>query len=215
MSSSLLFNIFYTIFVAAAFVFAVYGRRIVAWWRRKFGKSKSEEQPEIATHTMTFTDKDGKKHTVLDYKRLLKDALKLCNCDAVDDKDDPERIHFHFQGANFFADIHPAYPFVDLYLTWWENASLDDLDAVSALQKAVNKGNTLMRTVPKAIYSYDTDENMMAVHSYANVFISPEIPHLHTYIETILYHFFTLSRYIDQEYDKAMSGKSVHKESGE
>lgn len=195
-------DILYIITIVACIIFVVFGPKIQLWWAKR-DKSRAEGATNLPDVPMTtITDNDGKKLKVVDNKQLLRSTLSQLNCTANDDENNADRLHFTYQGMNFFADTQAGVPYVEMFLTWWGNVDLGDIDDVAALQKAINTANCDCNVMPKVIYTYDTDDNKMAIHTRATIPFMPEIPDLPGYLSAIFDQFFAIIRFATDEFNR-------------
>lgn len=195
-------DILYIITIVACIIFVVFGPKIQLWWAKR-DKSRAEgsiNQPDVPM--TTITDKDGKKLKVVDNKQLLRSTLSQLNCTANDDENNADRLLFTYQGMNFFADTQAGVRYVEIYLTWWGDVDLGDIDDVAALQKAINTANRDCNVMPKVIYTYDTDDNKMAIHTRATIPFMAEIPNLSGYLSAIFDQFFVIIRFATDEFNR-------------
>lgn len=207
-------TIIYIIVIATCLLFVFVGPGVHVWWEHRYQRRHAQDGAGAYADAPTTTVKDnnGKRVAVVDYPQLLRDTLAKLNCEVTQDAEDPERIHFTYQGLNFFADSRAGVPYVDIFLTWWEQVSLDNLEDVAAMQKAVNRANTIVRSAAKVIYSYDNDSHLMAVHSYANIIFQENIPRLDRYLSAVFDQFFALSRCVLDEFSKEKAKESASTE---
>lgn len=195
-------DILYIITIVACIIFVVFGPKIQIWWEKRSKKDDNSKSDTPEPHYVNITDKDGNKLKVIDFKRLFIDTLSQLNCTATEDKDVEGRLNFTYQSLNFFADTNPGKAYVDIFLTWWGNVDLDDIDAVAALQKAANTANYSYSVLPKVIYTYDTENNKMAIHTRATIPFMPEMPDLKTYLRAVFDQFFAINRFTREEFDR-------------
>lgn len=196
-------DILYIITIVACIIFVVFGPKIQLWWaKRDKSLANGATTPPPHAPMTTVTDKDGKKQKVVDYKQLFRSSLAQLNCTANDDDANDDRLLFSYQGMNFFADTQAGIPYVEIFLTWWGNVDLGDIDDVAALQKAINTANCGCNVLPKVIYTYDTDDNKMAIHTRATVPFMAEIPNLPGYLSAIFDQFFAINRLATDEFNR-------------
>lgn len=123
------------------------------------------------------TEKNNKMTT----KELLVGLLKDLNCEYADDEDDPNIVHFSFQGGNFLADTRRSNGLTQICYNFFYSEPLDDLDRVSRLRNAINQVNTYYYGMTM-FYSIDHENNVMWAHNAVYPLFSPMVPKLKEYL---------------------------------
>ena len=126
---------------------------------------------------------------VLHTKDLVMRTLRAIGCEPSVNEEDESRIDFQYQGGNFFMLTADRHLFTYLYFVWWYDAPLDNIDALSAIQKAVNNANC--RNIGcNVMYTINQEENIIGVHSRSQMLFSPEISTLNEYLRSKLQELF-------------------------
>ena len=126
---------------------------------------------------------------VLHTKDLVIRTLRAIGCEPSVNEEDENRIDFQYQGGNFFIITADGYVFTYLYFIWWYDAPLDNIDALSAIQKAVNNANCADIGC-NVMYTINQEENNIGVHSRCQMLFSPEISTLEEYLRAKLQELF-------------------------
>ena len=95
---------------------------------------------------------------------IIKDTALQLGAEIVDQDD--EHYYIQYQGEHFL--VLPDVDSIKIYDMNWHSIELRNLDAVSVAYKAIRRANN--QCVPKLIYNYDNDEQMMNIHS---IFVLP------------------------------------------
>lgn len=90
---------------------------------------------------------------------IIKDTALQLGAEIVDQDD--EHYYIQYQGEHFLA--LPDEDSIKIYDMNWHSIELSNLDAVSVAYKAIRRTNN--QCVPKLVYNYDNEENMMNIHS--------------------------------------------------
>jgi len=168
----------------------------------------NSNQPPSATKPMN-TDNDNKGE--LQTRELVIDTLLQLNCQPqFSDEEDDKSIYFTYQGGHFHINASDGVAFIDIWFTWWHDGTLDDIDELSNIRKTINVLN--INTNVTTMYSMDNENNKIGVHSKKNILFMKEIPHIQSYLASMLGDFFTTVRAFDQilqqtEKENATMGK--------
>ena len=121
------------------------------------------------------------QQAMLSTKDLVMRTLRDIGCNPYVNEQDDNRIDFHYQGGYFFIATHDKLAFIDLYFAWWYDAPLDDIDALSAIQKAVNKANC-KNIGCNVMYTIHQKEGIVRVHSRSQLLFLPDIRYMDLYL---------------------------------
>lgn len=151
---------------------------IAAWFRSREDKLKET----IASQVRQAEEASAKKNPYegLSRKTLLMTVLQEINCQPEESKDDPERIIVAYQGEHFIIDYAEESKYISIHDLWWYNAPLDDIEQLSNIRKVVNACNFDNHTT--LIYTINTEENVIGVHTRQSMVFLPEIPNLKDYL---------------------------------
>jgi len=135
---------------------------------------------------------------VLQTKDLVIRTLRAIGCEPSVNEEDENRIDFQYQGGNFFIITADGYVFTYLYFVWWYDAPLDNIDALSAIQKAVNNANC-QPIGCNVMYTINKEDRIVGVHSRSQLLFSPDIRGLDRYLTTELQELFEVRNNVVME----------------
>ncbi len=135
---------------------------------------------------------------VLQTKDLVIRTLRAIGCEPSINEEDENRIDFQYQGGNFFIITADGYVFTYLYFVWWYDAPLDNIDALSAIQKAVNNANC-QPIGCNVMYTINKEDRIVGVHSRSQILFSPDIRGLDRYLTTELQELFEVRNNVVME----------------
>ena len=135
---------------------------------------------------------------VLQTKDLVIRTLRAIGCEPSVNEGDENRIDFQYQGGNFFIITADGYVFTYLYFVWWYDAPLDNIDALSAIQKAVNNANC-QPIGCNVMYTINKEDRIVGVHSRSQILFSPDIRGLDRYLTTELQELFEVRNNVVME----------------
>lgn len=110
------------------------------------------------------------------------------------DFDEDQYFMVTYQGECFRIIAENDKPWIQIQDLWWYGASLDDIDNLALLHRAVNECN--IRDVAKMVYTYNQEEHEIGVHTLCDRLWMPQIPdsaqYLQSAFDTMLrsHHFF-------------------------
>ena len=143
-----------------------------------------------------------------DTRQLLVHTLKKLGCEH--EIVNETYVRFNYQGETFIAETSEDSAFVTIRDPWWHDLSMDgELDDFARLQKAINHINSIATCT--VLYTMDTEERRIGVHSSKNMIFIPQIPHLENYLTATLDYFFKVQRAVLVEierYKAAECGKT-------
>lgn len=198
----------YVIIFTLAAIIIVVANFVMLYIRKKKGSASNNGSNNTHKRMDKESDKDGNN---ADYKRepdftgmkpreLCKAVLRELNCNVVEDENDSSHMQFTFQGEEFSLIVSDDCLLVTVYDVAWGNVSLDDIDDVSRLRKTINNIN--LNYGVTAVYTIDSDNNKMMVHTKRQFIMTPEIPGITAYMTAMLTGFFHLQRALTQEMDR-------------
>ena len=137
----------------------------------------NSEQPQeiLPTSTAKTNPYEG-----MTQKELLMTVLKEMNCQPEEDQQEPDRILVAYQGERFIIDYSENSKYISIHDVWWYNAPLDDIELLSDIRKVVNACNFDNHTT--LIYTINTEENVIGVHTRQSMLFVPEIHNLKDYL---------------------------------
>lgn len=108
--------------------------------------------------------------------------------------DDDQNFLVTYQGERFRLIAENGHAWIHIQDCWWYQESLDDIDNLALLHRAVNECN--IRDVNKIVYTYNKEEREIGLHVLREILWLPQIPgsdqYLQTTFDTMLrsHHFF-------------------------
>ena len=159
---------------------------------RQRGKKK-EPQPapmpesthaekENPQNTMATDNPQINRYEEMTQRQRLLTVLKEMNCQPEEDPEEPERINVAYQGERFIIDYSEQSKYISIYDVWWYNAPLNDIEQLSDIRKVVNACNFDNHTT--LVYTINTEENVIGIHSRQSMVFVPEIPNLKDYLSS-------------------------------
>lgn len=130
-------------------------------------------------------------------QEMAEAILRKLNCQV--EKEDDGTMSFVYQGATFNLFSESDSPFMTIAFLWWESVSLDNLENVSCMQKAVNSTNATVGRVT-TFYVIDNDSNRMLIGSKYGAILVPQVPMPMKYMEALLADLFQSSRIVESRY---------------
>ena len=173
-------------------VFVAVTLLVAAWFRsyqnQRQKKSVAEENaPETNAEDTNTQQKATTMNTPttnpyegMTQRELLMTVLKELNCQPEGDETEPDRILVAYQGERFIIDYSEQSKYISIHDVWWYNAPLDDIELLSDIRKVVNACNFDNHTT--LIYTINTEENVIGVHTRQSMIFVPEIRNLRDYL---------------------------------
>ena len=107
-------------------------------------------------------------------------ALRKINAQFEFDEDQNFRVSY--QGENFRIIAENDSFWIHIQDCWWYEASLDDIDNLALLHRAVNECN--IRDLNKTVYTYNKVEKEVWLHTLRDLLWIPQIPELAQYLQS-------------------------------
>lgn len=188
-------------------------------------QKKSEELTNESSSSGSETLKPSTDYTGMKPRELCKAVLRDLSCYVVEkdkseesdeddddnesgeDGEDDDRIEFSFQGETFCLIVSDDCLLVTVYDFSWGSISLDDIDELSLLRKAINSVNTRFGGLC-VVYTIDTERNRMVVHTKRQFIMVPQIPQILEYMTAMLTGFFEVQRALRHELDSERMKKN-------
>lgn len=194
-----------SLFVPVAFIVSL------CWYL--YDQHKKKEAEDDAEEPVTETDRADKKNQLtsttspmssnnenngeMQTRELVMDTLMQLNCQPqFSDDEEDKSIYFSYQGGNFHINASDGVAFIEIWFTWWHVGTLDDIDELSNIRKAINVLN--INSSVTTMYSMDNENNKIGVHSKKNILFIKEIPHIQSYLASMLGDFFIACRGFEQ-----------------
>ncbi len=130
----------------------------------------------------TKTDMEQMKITLPDSttRTSLMVTLRKLNLQYEFDKD--QNIMVTYQGEVFRIIAESDSYWLHIQDSWWYRESLDDIDNLALLHRAVNECN--IRDVNKMVYTYNKIEREVGLHILRDILWMPQIPTPDQYLQT-------------------------------
>lgn len=164
----------------------------------KMLKEYRNKKKVITRKKVEKVEKEKKTVTQLHTVELVQKTLRNIGCVPVTKVGDHVDIEFQYQGANFYFITKHNTMYADLYYVWWYGCPLDNLDELSAIQRAVNKTN-LKGYGCTVVYTINQEENTVGVHCKCEMLFSPEITTLEDYLLAKLQESFLIRNIVVEE----------------
>ena len=136
-------------------------------------KTGSEEIIEENMEQMDIQLPDSTTRT------LLMVALRKLNLQY--EFDDDQNLLITYQGEQFRIIAENDKPWIQVQDCWWYGESLDDIDNLALLHRAVNEGN--IRDANKMVYTYNKEEHEVGIHTLRDLLWLPQIPDSDQYLQ--------------------------------
>ncbi len=107
-------------------------------------------------------------------------ALREINAQFEFDEDQNFRVSY--QGENFRIIAENNSLWIHIQDCWWYEASLDDIDNLALLHRAVNECN--MHDLNKMVYTYNKAEKEVWLHTLRDLLWMPQIPESAQYLQS-------------------------------
>lgn len=98
------------------------------------------------------------------------------------DFDEGQNFLVTYQGEHFRILADNDKIWIQVQDLWWYEASLDDIDNLALLHRAVNECN--MRDANKMVYTYNQEEHEVEIHTLRDLLWLPQIPNSEQYLQT-------------------------------
>ena len=164
----------------------------MGFFKKLLGDDK-RETPAPTRDSVSRCDLSGPSQRRMTSTELLEYALQKLNCSCDKGENDGE-FHTVYQGEHFRILADNDKIWIQVQDLWWYEASLDDIDNLALLHRAVNECN--IRDANKMVYTYNQEEHEVGIHTLRDLLWLPQIPgsdqYLQTTFDTMLrsHHFF-------------------------
>lgn len=135
----------------------------------------------------------------IDTPTLIRLLLAKLNCQCQENDDGT--LFFRYQGESFWLQATKDSAWVRIVDMQWYECSLDELEKMSCMQKAINTVNGSLTCT--AVYSIEKDEGKMEVYSKYDFAITSQISDVEQLLTAILASFFHLKHEVVTEFEKA------------
>ena len=146
-------------------------------------KDKAVEVPDDAGTPETIKEDDMEQMDITlpdsTTRTSLMMALRKLNVQYEFDED--QNFLVTYQGEQFRIIAENERSWIHVQDCWWYGASLDDIDNLALLHRAVNECN--IRDVNKIVYTYNKIEREIGLHTLRDLLWMPEIPNQEQYVQ--------------------------------
>lgn len=156
---------------------------------------RKKKEKQLALYHISNSKGYGKpqeEQVTLGAKTLCIQTLRELNCEIEFDEEQEDRIYFSYQGESFFIDATNTSATFDIWDTGWYEVSLDDIDMLSMLRKAINLINIYSENT--LVYTIDEEDNSLMVHTKRSCFLMQQMPDAKGYMKAMLKTFFLTQR---------------------
>ena len=160
----------YSIFAIPIILLTVWG--IVKYIKNR-KKTKQIKTTEEDMEQMKITLPDSTTRT------SLMMALRKLNVQYEFDED--QNFLVTYQGEQFRIIAENERSWIHVQDCWWYGASLDDIDNLALLHRAVNECN--IRDANKIVYTYNKIEREIGLHTLRDLLWMSEIPNQEQYVQ--------------------------------
>jgi hypothetical protein len=137
-------------------------------------------------------------YTSMSTPKLIKALLRDMNCEY--NIDENGTIVVKYQGETFCLQAHDDSSWLVIWDYAWLSVSSDNLEEISCLQRAINVSNT--KEFCTAVYSIDTENKELTVHSNWSGIIIPGMSGMKEYLTVVFGFFFQQHQFLLAEFNK-------------
>ena len=160
------------------YIFAIPVRLVVVWGILKYVKNRKKTK-QIKT---TEEDMEQVRITLPDTTTRTSLMVALRKLNLQYDFDEDQHFVVIYQGERFRLIAENGHAWVHIQDCWWYRESLDDIDNLALLHRAVNECN--IRDVNKIVYTYNKEEREIGLHVLREILWLPQIPDSDQYLQT-------------------------------
>ena len=150
-------------------------------------------QPEVSADIQQEEKQEEPPHT----KDLCIELLKQLNCEVFVSEEEENRLDFKYQGEIFVIYATNESFFIDIWDPRWYIVSLDDLEQMSNVRKAINTINNYSGTT--IVYCIEEEEQKFVLHSKCHCILPKELPCVKEYLSALLNDFFTVKLWLSEQ----------------
>lgn len=156
-------------------------------------ETDSGTQPEASADIQQEEKQDEPPHT----KDLCIELLKQLNCEVFVSEEEENRLDFKYQGEHFIIDATNESFFINIWDPGWYVVTLDDLEQMSNVRKAVNTINNYSGTT--IVYYIEEEGQKFILHSKRQCILPKDLPHVKEYLRALLDDFFAVQKWLSKE----------------
>ena len=176
------------------FLVLVVGNSIYHYFRNKNENDSIEEETDSTNNSDSETNMEKEIKT----RELAISVLKDIGADLTDIGE--ERIQFDYQGITFLLDLEDDCYFVNIIWPWCHTFNKFDIDEFSRVQRVINTINSYDAV---SVFYGISDSDDVVLHMKKNLLFIPQIPHIDSYLRSMLGSFFRTVRTLKLEIEKS------------
>ena len=176
------------------FLVLVVGNSIYHYFRNKNENDSIEEETDSTNNSDSETNMEKEIKT----RELAISVLKDIGADLTDIGED--RIQFDYQGITFLLDLEDDCYFVNIIWPWCHTFNKFDIDEFSRVQRVINTINCYDAV---SVFYGISDSDDVVLHMKKNLLFIPQIPHIDSYLRSMLGSFFRTVRTLKLEIEKS------------
>ena len=176
------------------FLVLVVGNSIYHYFRNKNENDSIEEETDSTNNSDSETNMEKEIKT----RELAISVLKDIGADLTDIGE--ERIQFDYQGITFLLDLEDDCYFVNIIWPWCHTFNKFDIDEFSRVQRVINTINCYDAV---SVFYGISDSDDVVLHMKKNLLFIPQIPHIDSYLRSMLGSFFRTVRTLKLEIEKS------------
>lgn len=159
----------------------------------------TEQEPDVSTQPEASADiqQEEKQEEPPHTKDLCIELLKQLNCEVFVSEEEENRLDFKYQGEIFVIYATNESFFIDIWDPRWYIVSLDDLEQMSNVRKAINTINNYSGTT--IVYCIEEEEQKFVLHSKCHCILPKELPCVKEYLSALLNDFFTVKLWLSEQ----------------
>ena len=159
----------------------------------------TEQEPDVSTQPEASADiqQEEKQEEPPHIKDLCIELLKQLNCEVFVSEEEENRLDFKYQGEIFVIYATNESFFIDIWDPRWYIVSLDDLEQMSNVRKAINTINNYSGTT--IVYCIEEEEQKFVLHSKCHCILPKELPCVKEYLSALLNDFFTVKLWLSEQ----------------
>jgi hypothetical protein len=179
---------------AIAFLVLVVGYKVYRYFYNKKEDDSIEEDADSVDNSNSEIEMEKEIKT----RELAITVLKDIGAELTDVGED--RIQFEYQGITFLMDIDDDCYFVNIIWPWCHTFNKFDIDEFSRVQRVINTINCYDAV---SVFYGISDSDDVVLHMKKNLLFIPQIPHIDSYLRSMLGSFFRTVRTLKLEIEKS------------
>ena len=159
----------------------------------------TEQEPDVSTQPEASADiqQEEKQEEPPHTKDLCIELLKQLNCEVFVSEENENRLYFKYQGEIFVIYATNESFFINIWDPRWYIVSLDDLEQMSNVRKAINTINNYSGTT--IVYCIEEEEQKFVLHSKRQCILPKDLPNVKEHLSALLNDFFTVKLWLSEQ----------------